>query len=242
MAKPEAGAKKRRRQEDEAEEQDVLAQRLAAYGEPTARRKRARTACRVWAPSHQSTGTIGGLQAHPAACMHATPPAGERFLDMFDDADRRPARAPQPPAADSDSGREGSSGASDSDADGGGSGGSDDEAVPAGQVVEHIFHSGGRPGSSAGARRGAGPAGGAGGMPGTPHQQLAAAEAERLRLERKRFMSSKAAVVTSGGQQPARGGARRPGSATPGGAAAAEADGISREEFLAMQREVQLYG
>lgn len=164
---------------------------------------------------------------------------------MFDDAEERQASAPPTRSAD-ESDSEGDS--SSSDGEGSGSGGSDDD--DAADLVEHIFDSNGkhaRPGSATaskpGSQRGAGPAGGAGGLPRTPQQQLAASDAERLRLERKRFMSSKAAVITSGGpgSQPGSQRRRRSGG-TPGSALGGEEEGVSREEFLAMQREVQQLG
>lgn len=167
---------------------------------------------------------------------------------MFDDAEERQATAPAAePADDSDSEEGGSS----SDGGESGSGGSDGGDAPPADLVEHIFDGSGkrsRPssasGSKPGSQRGAGPAGGAGGMPRTPQPPpLAASEAERLRLERKRFMSSKAAVITSGGpgSQPGSQRRRRPGG-TPGSALGGEEDGVSREEFMAMQREVQQLG
>lgn len=165
---------------------------------------------------------------------------------MFDDAEERQAAAP-PAQAAGDTGSEG--GGSSSDGEGSGSGSDDDDAPPA-DLVEHIFDSSGkraRPGSATGGKpgsqRGAGPAGGAGGMPRTPQHPLADSEAERLRLERKRFMSSKAAVITSGGpgSQPGSQRRRRPGG-TPSSMLGGEGDGVSKEEFMAMQREVQQLG
>ena len=165
---------------------------------------------------------------------------------MFDDAEERQAAAPPAQAAGD---TESDGGGSSSDGEGSGSGSDDDDAPPA-DLVEHIFDSSGRrarPGSAnggkPGSQRGAGPAGGAGGMPRTPQQPLADSEAERLRLERKRFMSSKAAVITSGGpgSQPGSQRRRRPGG-TPGSTLGGEEDGVSREEFMAMQREVQQLG
>lgn len=180
---------------------------------------------------------------------------------MFDDAEHRAASAPKQQEEDSGSEENGSSGSgredgSSSSDDGGGS--DDDEAVPA-AFVEHIFDSGGirarrasAAGSGANSARGGGPAGGAGGLPATPQQQLGSAADElRMRIERKRFMSSKAAVITksrstfSPSQQKAPQRRRQPGGGTPGapGAAGGEGDGsVSREEFRSMQREVQLYG
>jgi hypothetical protein len=79
----------------------------------------------------------------------------------------------------------------------------------------------------------------------------------RLKLERKRFMHSKAAVITGrSGQQPnqrrrsggglgsSAGGGGTPlgsGMGAEGDAAAADG-GVSRAEFQKMQREVLLYG
>jgi hypothetical protein len=123
-----------------------------------------------------------------------------------------------------------------------------------GDLLEELFRSGGgaahaavaarrgsvaSSGSKASLARGAGPAGGAGGHP-APAEQQRQEDLARLKAERKRFMSPKAAVVGGSGssQQPSQ---RR----KPGGGAAAAADedgGLSRAEFLEMQREVQLYG
>ncbi|EFN59683.1 hypothetical protein CHLNCDRAFT_133205 [Chlorella variabilis] len=181
---------------------------------------------------------------------------GERFLQMFDDHDdRRPAAPPSRPAAHS--------GSSDSDAggssDGSGSG-REGGAEAAVDPVEHIFE--GRGGKAAARRasngvgsagrapgpRGAGPAGGSGGLPATPQQQQRVQEAARLKAERKRFMSSKPAVVSGSGGAGEQGGSGRrrvpggtPGSGSAAGGGEAE-DVVSRAEFLEMQREVQLYG
>ncbi len=112
-------------------------------------------------------------------------------------------------------------------------------------VVEHIFDS--RRGS-AGSKRGAGPAGGAGGGPGgaaAAAQAAQAADLARLQQERKRFMSAKAAVLAGDGPQQPQAGRRRRSSS--GGApslvaASADGEGLSREEFLQIHREVQLLG
>lgn len=112
-------------------------------------------------------------------------------------------------------------------------------------IVEHIFHS--RRGS-AGSTRGAGPAGGAGGGPGgsaAAAQAAQAAELARLQQERKRFMSAKAAVLVGDGpQQPQAGRRRRSsvGAPSPVMAEAAGSEGLSREEFQQIHREVQLLG
>ncbi|KAI3429512.1 hypothetical protein D9Q98_005601 [Chlorella vulgaris] len=210
-------------------------------------------------------GLAGRLAAH-----------GERFLSMFDDAADRavpPNTAPTVHSGNSESDPE-DKGSSSS---GGGSGScsdnssSDDEegAAAGDDLLDRLFASGGRSqarGSSghhrraavgsgaarrASAARGGGPAGGAGGVPAAPLEQQQFEELVRLKAERKRFMSSKAAVVTGKGsssqQEPAKRSrpgrhAAAPGGVGAGGVAGSAGNGVTRAEFQEMQREVQTYG
>ncbi|KAL4444596.1 hypothetical protein ABPG77_002413 [Micractinium sp. CCAP 211/92] len=214
MAKAEATAARKRKQPKSEEPQDDLQSRLAAYG--------------------------------------------ERFMSMFDDHN---SEDEQPLAATNGRGESESTDGSDSQdeaathdsaSEASGSDSDDEEQQPQTgsrkkkkvDVVEHIFDS--RRGS-AGSKRGGGPAGGAGGGPGgaaAAAQAAQAAELARLQQERKRFMSAKAAVLAGDGpQQPQAGRRRRSSGGAPSLAAApADGEGLSREEFLQIHREVQLLG
>lgn len=161
-------------------------------------------------------------------------------MAMFDDDDAppsKPATGRQLGSKSDDGGSEkesSESGSSDVDEDGA-------DAAP-GDLVEELFRSGSGSAASRGGRplaRGAGPAGDAGGQPALAEQQRQE-ELARLRAERKRFMSPKAAVVGGGGGSQPSSQRRTPGKG--GAAASAEDGGLSRTEFLEMQREVQLYG
>jgi hypothetical protein len=167
---------------------------------------------------------------------------------MFDDYDPS-----QPQAAQSNSAAaEAKVDASDSH----GLSNSDDEGSEQ-DLVENIFHSTAsqqapssqkakRRSSAAAGIRGAGPAGGAGGLPAAQAQQQGTpADLLRLKAERKRFMSSKAATVSGGGNGSAPARQRRrasDASGSPAGVGVQEHDGVSRAEFLQMQREVVQFG
>lgn len=181
------------------------------------------------------------------------PPLGERFMSMFDDHDSEEQQAVPARGGGSRSDGSDASGSEDAHADSASGAASSDEEEEEGDhelgarrkevdIVEHIFDN--RRGPTGG-KRGAGPAGGAGGGPGNPAaaaQAAQAAEVARLQQERKRFMSAKAAVLAGDGLQQAQAGRRRRSSAGGMPSVAGDSEGLSRDDFLQIQREVQLLG
>lgn len=224
--------RKRKRAEPEEAEGDAIARSLAAYG--------------AWAAA--GAGHACRRPHLPAREQEALiRPAGERFMQMFEDSAAQPSRgAGSQQRGGADSGGGGGSGLSEgSDSDAGssdlssassGGSGSEDEGDARG-AEEFVFAANAVAPRSAGRQqqpRAARGPGLHGARPPTP----SASPALDASLERKAFMSSKAARVHGGGGAAAAGGGR-PGRPT---AAAQEAEGVSREEFLKMQREVELYG
>jgi hypothetical protein len=167
--------------------------------------------------------------------------AGERFMQMFEDADEHAARQASRAAIKDD---DGSSSDESSHEDGGSSSDASESSEEEGMAAEEfVFDSRAvlprwqqgqqqqqqrRPGGPRAKQKG--PTG----------KQLggaaAAAPALDAKLERKAFMSSKAAKVHD------KGSASAPSARSAAGAGAEADEGLTREEFLKMQREVELYG
>ncbi|GAB4822350.1 hypothetical protein N2152v2_009396 [Parachlorella kessleri] len=180
---------------------------------------------------------------------------GERFMQMFEDADSRQpaAEQAQPLHSSSDSeasnslGVDGGTDLSEEDSDSGA------DSEPAGAAAEFIFDNRAvLPKGTHQHQQQARPPQRAlvaapkvkQRNPQGPQKPTAAAGSRGPLLdakqERKAFMSSKAAKVHSKGAAGAgSGSARHDG---PVGAAADEVDAMSREEFLKLRREVELYG
>ena len=222
---------KKRKQEDNAspDADDAVAQRLAAYG------------AHGRAP-HAGSKVVTTARTTPPPVLNLTarsPPAGERFMQMFEDAGDAAAAA-----GDGSSGGDEEEESSASDEDG--ASGSSDEEEDAGGAAAPEFVFDGRRLTASGGKGGPGP---------RRSLPLAARSPSAPRLDR-RFMSSKAAVVSPGNRfpQPESTGRRRKsakgsGAAAPTSAAAAAAaaaaagDGsVSKAEFQQMQREVLQYG
>lgn len=201
--------------------------------------------------------------------------AGERFLAMFDDGPPRKTKqalgmpdgaiesAATAAAAQQPSSSAASSGRAESDTEGRESSSGDDgpamqpPAAPGNRVIEYIFDSRrvvlglqqqqqqerqegalalGKPGAAARAAavHVVAPAAGA-----------SVPSSSGMKVERKRFMSSKAGAV-AGGEAGLQDGAPRPGKRGKQGQqqqqAVAEEGAVSRAEFMQMQREVHLLG